>query len=117
MPSNTLSGLLHWSPSPADTGTPWKRCTSEAVIRIQLTISPSPPENLCDLKDLPVWVLHDEKDVDIPHEQTADVLVDALQACGGRVRYTLYPGVGHDAWTETYHDPALYAWLLEQRRQ
>jgi len=38
-------------------------------------------------------------------------------ACAGRkdVRYTVYPGVDHDAWTRTYdlsanHD--IYAWLL-----
>jgi predicted peptidase len=83
---------------------------------IKLTIDPSPPESLCDLKDVPVWVFHGGMDVGIPHEQTADVLVDALQACGGNVRHTLYPGVGHDAWTETYHDPALYTWLLAQQR-
>jgi len=83
---------------------------------IELTIDPSPPENLCDLKDVPVWVFHGEKDIVIPHDQTADVLVDALQACGGKVRYTLYPDVSHDAWTETYNDPALYTWLLEQQR-
>jgi predicted peptidase len=32
------------------------------------------------------------------------------------VRYTLYPDTGHDAWTETYSDPALYSWLLAQQR-
>jgi len=85
---------------------------SEAVV----TIDPSPPEDLCSLQDVPVWVLHGAKDTGIPHDQTADVLVDALRACGGEVRYTLYPDAGHDAWTETYHDPALYTWLLEQRR-
>jgi predicted peptidase len=81
---------------------------------INLTLDPSPPEKLCDLKDVPVWVFHGEKDISIPHEQTADILVSALQACGGTVRYTLYPDTGHDAWTEPYDDPALYDWLLEQ---
>jgi predicted peptidase len=83
---------------------------------IDLTIDTSPPENMCDLKNVPAWVFHGEKDTGIPHEQTADVLVDALQVCGGKVRYTLYPDTGHDAWTETYSDPALYSWLLAQQR-
>ncbi len=43
-------------------------------------------------------------------------MVDALQACGGNVRFTVYPGVAHDSWTQTYANPELYAWLLEQRR-
>jgi hypothetical protein len=36
------------------------------------------------------------------------------------VRYTVYPGVDHDAWTRTYDLSAgndIYAWLLMQRRQ
>ncbi len=81
-----------------------------------LTIDPAPPENLCDLKALPVWAFHGAQDTSIPHDQTADVLVDALHACGGEPRYTLYPDSGHDAWTETYQDPALYAWLLAQQQ-
>ena len=63
-----------------------------------------------------MWVFHGERDVNIPHEKTADVLVDALQGCGGKVRYTLYPDATHDAWTEAYTDPALYTWLLEHQR-
>jgi len=83
---------------------------------VALTLDPEPPAHLCDLEQMPVWVFHGAQDTGIPHEQTADVLVEALQACGGKVRYTLYPDTGHDAWTETYDDPAFYAWLLEQRR-
>ncbi len=43
-------------------------------------------------------------------------LVERLRACGGDVRVTIYPGVGHDSWTQTYADPQLFAWLLAQRR-
>ena len=84
---------------------------------IVLSLDPAPPENLCDLADVPVWVYHGEDDAGIPHQQTADVLVDALRACGGaEVRYTLYPGVGHEAWDRAYTNPALYDWLLAQER-
>ena len=41
---------------------------------------------------------------------------DALRACGGSVSFTVYPGIGHDAWTPAYEDPALLPWLLAQRR-
>jgi hypothetical protein len=30
---------------------------------------------------------------------------------------TLYPGVGHDAWTPAYADPELLDWLLAARRR
>jgi len=36
---------------------------------------------------------------------------------GGDVRCTVYPGVGHDSWTQTYDDPELYEWFLRHKRQ
>jgi dipeptidyl aminopeptidase/acylaminoacyl peptidase len=46
----------------------------------------------------------------------SEKMVYALKACGGRVEYTVYPEAGHDSWTETYANPALYEWFLEHRR-
>jgi len=42
--------------------------------------------------------------------------VDALRAAGGQARLTVYPGVDHDSWTETYENPELYEWFLRHRR-
>ena len=39
-----------------------------------------------------------------------------LSAAGGRVKFTVYPDVGHNAWDAAYADPTLYEWLLAQRR-
>jgi predicted peptidase len=74
------------------------------------------PRSVCALKDLPVWAFHGASDAVIPARRSRR-MVEALQACGGNVRLTVYPDVAHDAWTRTYDDPALYAWLLRQRRQ
>jgi hypothetical protein len=43
-------------------------------------------------------------------------MVTALRQCGGNVRFTVYPDAGHDAWTETYANPELYAWFLAHTR-
>ena len=40
--------------------------------------------------------------------------VDALKAIGANVKLT--PGVGHDAWRQTYNNPELYEWLLSHER-
>lgn len=40
-------------------------------------------------------------------------MVDALQACGGNVRFTVYPDLEHDSLTQTYDDAALYEWFLQ----
>jgi predicted peptidase len=75
------------------------------------------PENICDLKRVPVWVFHGAQDTIVLPNQ-AKIMVDALQACSGEVRFTLYPEANHeDSWKLTYADPELYEWLLEQSRQ
>ena len=43
-------------------------------------------------------------------------MVDALTKIGGKVKLTIYPNAGHDAWTETYNNPKFYQWLLDQKR-
>jgi len=43
-------------------------------------------------------------------------MVDALRACQGAAKLTVYPKSEHDAWTDTYSNASLYEWLAEQRR-
>lgn len=66
------------------------------------------------LRDIPVWMFHGEEDRVIPISGSLEMLNANLSA-GGDARFTSYPGVGHDAWTEAYATPELYAWLLERR--
>jgi predicted peptidase len=35
---------------------------------------------------------------------------------GADVRYTEFPGVGHNAWDPAYGNAELWTWLLAQRR-
>ncbi|NLD71387.1 MAG: prolyl oligopeptidase family serine peptidase, partial [Chloroflexi bacterium] len=62
--------------------------------------------------DTPVWVFHGAKDEVVPLEHSM-AMADALERAGGNVRLTVYPEAGHDAWTETYDNPALYEWFLQ----
>jgi predicted peptidase len=74
------------------------------------------PENICDLKDLPIWVFHGTQDDLVPQSE-ADVLVEALGECGVDVRYTVYPDADHEeSFTRAYEDRELYEWLLDQER-
>lgn len=72
------------------------------------------PARACDAAGLPVWAFHGVAD-DIVAAADNQAMVDAVRACGGAPGLTLYPDVGHDAWTRTYDDPRLYEWLLSQR--
>lgn len=70
----------------------------------------------CRLRDVPVWAFHGAKDDAVPLADD-QAMIDAIKACGGSARLTVYPDVGHDAWTPAYADESLYDWLLKQRRQ
>jgi predicted peptidase len=74
------------------------------------------PKKVCRLRRVPVWAFHGAQDPIVPLAESQR-LVDALQACGGNVRFTVYPDLGHDSWTRAYGDPSLFAWLLRQQRR
>lgn len=67
-------------------------------------------------KHLPVWAFHGEADPVVPIHRTEE-MVQALQSMGDTdVKFTRYPGVGHDSWTRAYDDPDLIPWLLSHRK-
>lgn len=73
------------------------------------------PGRICAAATTPVWAFHGALD-DVVSVQRSMEMVQRLERCGGDVRLTLYPDAGHDSWTATYADPALYEWILAQRR-
>lgn len=64
---------------------------------------------------LPVWAFHGGKDQGVPLERS-QMMINALKKAGGDPKLTIYPEAGHDSWTETYNNPKLYEWLLQQKR-
>lgn len=64
---------------------------------------------------IPVWAFHGAKDPLVPLNMSQK-MVDALKKNGGNAKLTVYPEAGHDSWTETYANPQIYEWLLEQKR-
>jgi len=69
------------------------------------------PENICDLKDVPIWAFHGGKDAMVPVE-AEQILVDALNACGGNAQITVKPGATINIRYEAYANPELYNWFL-----
>ncbi|MBW4544720.1 MAG: dienelactone hydrolase family protein [Symplocastrum torsivum CPER-KK1] len=69
----------------------------------------------CNLKDLPVWSLHGARDRIVPISASQE-MVEALKACGGNVKFTVYPEADHDSWTQTYNNPALFDWFMQHQR-
>jgi predicted esterase len=73
------------------------------------------PTTVGRLRDVPTWAFHGADDRIVPPEQSEEMIA-ALKRAGGDARLTVYPGVGHDAWTPTYANPRFYRWLLNHRR-
>ncbi len=73
------------------------------------------PADAPKLAKVPIWVFHGAKDPTVPIQRSRE-MVEAIQAAGGQVKFTIYPEAGHDSWTQAYNDPELYKWLLEQTR-
>jgi len=74
-------------------------------------------DGIRQLKDMPIWVFHGAKDDVVPLNESQR-MVDELRRIGNdKVKFTVYPDANHDSWTETYANPELYKWFLEQRRK
>ncbi|MBN2455309.1 MAG: dienelactone hydrolase family protein [Sedimentisphaerales bacterium] len=68
------------------------------------------------LKDVPVWAFHGAKDPVVPVKRSKE-MVDAVNACGGSAKLTIYPEAEHDSWTQTYDNPELYDWFLSHKKK
>ncbi|WP_395730135.1 prolyl oligopeptidase family serine peptidase [Prosthecobacter sp.] len=67
------------------------------------------------LKSMPCWIFHGDKDGAVPIENSQKIY-DALKKIDAPVQFTIYPGVGHDSWTQTYANPEFWSWLFEQKK-
>lgn len=70
----------------------------------------------CSLKNTPVWAFHGAKDQVVPLSES-EQMVEAVNACDGNAKLTIYPDANHDSWTETYDNQELYTWFLKHSRQ
>lgn len=75
------------------------------------------PARVGALAGLPVWAWHGVDDDAVPFART-ELMVDALRAAGGDVRFERLPeGTGHAAWTPAYAATGpLWRWLAERAR-
>jgi predicted peptidase len=66
-------------------------------------------------KNFPAWVFHGTADpvVDVRNSRK---MVAALQKAGAKVKYSEYPEVKHDSWTNAFAEPELLQWLFKQHR-
>jgi predicted peptidase len=74
------------------------------------------PTHIAALRSMGIWAFHGAHDRVVPLEESQR-MVDALHQAGmTHVKFTVYPEAEHNAWTATYANPELYAWMLRHHR-
>ena len=68
------------------------------------------------LVNVPVWAFHGAKDPTVLVEESIK-MVEAVNKRGGNAKLTIYPENAHDAWTDTFSNPEVYAWLLTNKNE
>ncbi|BCX48943.1 hypothetical protein HAHE_28510 [Haloferula helveola] len=74
------------------------------------------PKTAGAFKDMPIWAFHGTADEAVPVDGTRKMEAALEKADATDFRATYYDGVGHDSWTRTYSNPAVYAWMMLQSR-
>lgn len=70
---------------------------------------------ICNFKDIPVWAFHGTADDKIPVSET-ERIVNALNGCGGNIKFTRMEGEGHGIEFLYEERPEIYKWMLGQNR-
>ena len=69
-------------------------------------------EKIQRLNKLPMWIFHGDRDDVIPLDNSISIY-QSLRSVNENVFLTVYAGVDHDSWTETYENDNIYDWLLK----
>lgn len=102
----SLGGMGTWD---------WAAARSDRFAAIAPVAARADTHMACRLTTMPTWVFHGDSDSVVPVD--GDIaMAQAITACGGHPRLTIYPATDHDSWSATYANPALYLWFLHQRR-
>jgi predicted peptidase len=70
--------------------------------------------NAARMKDVPIWAFHGVDDGVVSVTESI-AMANALRANGGRVKLTLLPGVGHNAWDPALKEHGAVEWMLMHR--
>lgn len=91
--------------------------TAKSVAQSPLTLGADDPYAFVASKvaHVPAWIFHGADDPVIPASESRR-MHEELKKSGAPVRYTEFPGTGHNAWDPAYGDAKLWEWLLRQKR-
>lgn len=68
------------------------------------------------IREVPIWAFHGGSDRVVQTFRSRDMVAN-LWNVNGNIRYTEFPGVGHNSWTPAYRNDETWNWLFKQRRK
>ena len=86
-----------------------------AALAVVCGMAPVPYAAWID-KKMPIWVFHGEEDKSIPFSES-ETMVNRLRSMAYDVKFTRYPGVGHNSWSKAYATEELYEWFVRQKKE
>ncbi|GGB80369.1 phospholipase [Flavobacterium suaedae] len=70
----------------------------------------------CKIKDIPTRIFHGLLD-DVVDVSYSINIYKKLQTCSTDIELTIFDDANHDSWTRVYDDPAIYEWMLQQKKK
>lgn len=67
------------------------------------------------VKKIPFWVFHGSADPVVDVKLSRE-MVAKLKSMGAKVKYSEYPGVGHNSWDNAFAEPGYLKWMFEQKK-
>lgn len=64
---------------------------------------------------IPLWIFQGERDTEPTVAWTKGVM-QKFKDAGGNVRYTEYPGIGHNIWGWAYNEPEFFSFMLSRNK-
>lgn len=72
-------------------------------------------DNAPKFKKVPLWIFHGADDKVVPPIGSRNYY-EALKKLGADVKYTEYPGVGHNSWDNAFAEPGLLPWIFSHKK-
>lgn len=69
----------------------------------------------CKIKDIPIRIFHGLMD-DVVDVAYSTIIYKKLKPCSRDIQLTIFDDANHDSWTRVYDDPAIYEWMMQQKK-
>jgi len=77
----------------------------------------SDPSMAKEIKNLPIWAFHGDKDTTVPLSGSTDMIEALTCVKDNKTRLTIYKNVGHNSYEMAWKESELVDWVFNQKKQ